>query len=184
MTARVKARGVRDLTSAQFTVAWDPAVLKYEGRAGTGSGNERREFGGTSTARGKLVFSWDDPGAAGVTLADGVTVFTVHLPPSAAPGILPALALVDELAGCEAGVNFEAAPFRARNALVILRSSPLVSAWRCWGRQLIGRKLGASGSDFSLRPGTLCVALRPVPAASTPLLLRGGEGWGEEAFKK
>ena len=131
MTARVKARGVRDLTSAQFTLAWDPAVLKYEGQGGHGfKGLNDENFGGTATARGKLVFSWDDPGATGVTLADGVIVFTVTFTAIGSAGESSRLALVDEFAGCEAGVNFEAAPFHARNALVILRSSPLVSSWR------------------------------------------------------
>jgi O-glycosyl hydrolase len=74
----VRVSGFSQVCGAQFTLAWDPAVLRY---VGTGSYGARELsaacFGTTLTESGKLTFAWYDPEAVGVTLADGTALFTV-----------------------------------------------------------------------------------------------------------
>jgi hypothetical protein len=74
----VAVNGFSRVTSAQFSLEWDPAVLRF---LGTGSYGLKELspacFGTTLTERGRLAFAWYDPEASGVTLADGTVLFSV-----------------------------------------------------------------------------------------------------------
>ncbi len=77
VAARVMVSGFSQVSGAQFTLAWDPAVLRYVGTGSYGAGRLSAAcFGTTLTESGKLTFAWYDPEAGGVTLADGTVLFT------------------------------------------------------------------------------------------------------------
>ena len=114
VVVRVTVGGFSQVTSAQGTLTWDPAVMRYAGTeqygvSGLGGGN----FGTAQTVGGRLAFSWDDPSAQGVTLADGAVMFAVRFDLIGAKGSVSRLAFVDSVALCEAAVNFAPATFRA-----------------------------------------------------------------------
>jgi hypothetical protein len=79
VSVEVRVSGFSQVRGAQFTLAWDPSVLRY---AGTGAyGLEwlsAESFGTHLTASGKLTFVWYDPEVVGVTLADGTVLFAVN----------------------------------------------------------------------------------------------------------
>ena len=122
VTASVAVSGFRQVTSAQFTLEWDPAVLGFVGTGGddlnvnVAAGN----FGTTLTNSGKLAFSWDDPNAAGVTVADGTVVFTASFVVVGSSGSASPLAVVDVPTLREVVVNFELATFGSVDGQVIL----------------------------------------------------------------
>ena len=77
VAARVTVSGFSQVSGAQFTLAWDPAVLRYVGTGSYGArGLSAACFGTTLTEGGKLTFAWYDAEAGGVTLADGTVLFT------------------------------------------------------------------------------------------------------------
>jgi hypothetical protein len=100
----------RQVTSAQFTLAWDPSVLRFASVGDYGlSGLSAGSFGTARTAEGKLAFSWHDSAAAGVTVPDGTAIFAVSFDVIATPGSVSALSLIDSPTLREVSVNLEAA---------------------------------------------------------------------------
>jgi hypothetical protein len=94
VAARVTASGFRQVTSAQFSLVWDPTVLRYVGTGSYGlTGLGAGCFGTGLTASGKLGFAWYDPEADGVTLADGTVLFTVSFEVIGKVGRVSAVAL-------------------------------------------------------------------------------------------
>jgi len=119
INASVMAGAIDGLTSAQFTLQWDPAVLRYLsvgdfGLRGLASDN----FGTRLTDTGKLSFSWDDPQGTGATLPDGTTIFTVSFLVVGAAGTVSALALADTPTPREVSVKAVLATFNAENGAV------------------------------------------------------------------
>jgi hypothetical protein len=103
-----------DVTSAQFTLAWNPAVLRFSDVGNFGlSGLTAGSFGLARKAEGKLAFSWNDSGAAGMTLADGTAIFEVSFEVTGAPGSVSALSLTDVPTLREASVNLAGAAITA-----------------------------------------------------------------------
>ena len=84
--------GFEGVTSLQFTIEWNPADAQFVRVSGaTLPGLDTDNFGTALVSDGKLTFSWDDPRAKGVTLADGTTILTVELKstnPKAQPLVL------------------------------------------------------------------------------------------------
>jgi hypothetical protein len=114
VVAQVTASGFSQVTSAQWTLAWDPSVLRYKttskyGLKGIASGN----FGASLAESGRLTFSWDDPDALGVTIADGSTVFAASFEVIGAGGSVSPLVLSGSATETEVGVNFSEANLRA-----------------------------------------------------------------------
>ena len=108
----VRVSGFTQVTSVQFTLQWDPAVLAFAGTGGYGlNGLGAGNFGTTLTNSGKLTFSWDDPDAVGVTVADGAVIFNVSFVVIGSAGSVSPLALVDVPTAREVAVNFEVATF-------------------------------------------------------------------------
>jgi hypothetical protein len=117
VAAQITVSNFLQVTSAQFTLAWDPTVLQYEGATGFGLGGvSEASFGALLAQSGNLAFSWDD--GLGVTLADHSRLFTVTFKTIGPPGSVSALALVDSVTPCEVGINFAPAPFRALHGRV------------------------------------------------------------------
>ena len=123
VVAQVSVRGFRDVTSAQSTLAWNPAVLRFVDTGGYGlTGLGEGSFGASWAESGKLSFSWDDTTAQGVTLADGRTIFTASFEVIGAAGSVSPLALVDTVTVGEIGVNFAPATLRAQDGVVTVIS--------------------------------------------------------------
>jgi subtilisin-like proprotein convertase family protein len=94
VAARVTVSGFSRVTSAQFSLVWDPTVLRYVGTGSYGlTGVGAGCFGTGLTASGKLGFAWYDPEADGVTLADGTVLFRVSFEVIGKVGSVSAVAL-------------------------------------------------------------------------------------------
>ena len=94
VAARVTVSGFSQVSGLQFTLAWDPAVLRYVGTGSYGAwGLSAACFGTTLTEGGKLTFAWYDPEALGVTLADGTVLFTASFEVIGKVGSISAVAL-------------------------------------------------------------------------------------------
>ncbi len=117
VAAQIKVRGFRYVTSLQFTLGWDAAVLAYKstgdyGLAALSQGN----FGTRSAKQGQLSFSWDIE--QGATLPDDTAIFTVYFQVIGNSGTSSPLELVDTPAEREVAINFTPAPFREQNGQV------------------------------------------------------------------
>ena len=107
LRVQVGGSGFRQVTSAQFTLAWDPGVLRYAGIGSYGlRGLSTESFGPMWVNEGKLTFAWYDPVATGVTVADGAAIFGVDFEVIGKPGSVSALVLGDSPTMREATANF------------------------------------------------------------------------------
>jgi len=106
VTARMTVGGFAQVTSVQFTLQWDPTVLRYIGTGGFGlPGLGAGNFGTTLTNSGKLTFSWDDLSESGVTVADGTIIFTVSYVVTGSAGSTSPLALTGQPTSLEVAVD-------------------------------------------------------------------------------
>jgi hypothetical protein len=118
-TVGVTVSGFSQVTSAQFTLNWDPAVLHYKGTGDFGlRGLSAGSFGTLLTESGKLTFVWFDPAAVGVTLADGTVLFTVSFEATGKVGAVSAVALAGSPTAEEVSVDFAVATFGAEDGSV------------------------------------------------------------------
>ena len=114
VTVRISVRGFKDVTSAQFTLAWDPSVLRFIGTGDYGlRGVSSASFGLTRTAVGELGFAWFDPNAKGATAAEGTSIFAVTFAVIGQAGSRSALDLVSSVPALEVGVCFRDTLFQA-----------------------------------------------------------------------
>jgi Leucine-rich repeat (LRR) protein len=95
-----------DVTSAQFTVQWNPEELEFMdvtdfGVRGLGSGN----FGSRFVNEGKLTFAWDDPQGVGATVADGSRLFSIGFKPLTQAAGAPVVRFADNPTPREVGVQ-------------------------------------------------------------------------------
>lgn len=75
---RVRSSAVNRLTTAQFSLHWNPAVLRFNGVVEKNlRGMTDAHFGTEHSRDGSLVFAWGDPVADGVLLDAGQTLFSV-----------------------------------------------------------------------------------------------------------
>ena len=120
----VTVRDFERVTTAQGTLAWNPAVLRFIGTEQYGlDGLAAGNFGKALTSEGKLSFSWDDPNVRGVTIADGSVMFAVRFDVIGASGSISPLAFVDSIAVCEASVDFIPCTFLRMNGQVSVADS-------------------------------------------------------------
>jgi hypothetical protein len=119
VTVGVTVSGFSRVTSAQFSLAWDPAVLRYVGTGSYGlRGLSAGSFGSTWTGSGKLGFGWYDPEALGVTLGDGTVLFSVSFEVIGKAGSASAVAVADAPTAQDVGVDFGLAGFGAHDGSV------------------------------------------------------------------
>ncbi len=146
--AGVGAGGFERTTSAQFTLEWDPAVLRYTGVGDFGlPGLSQANFGATLVSQGKLTFSWDDPGGLGVTLPDGSAAFTVEFEVAGDAGSASALRFCDSPTPREASTEFRLAGISTQDGEVtVLGAKPSVHI-------VPGPKGGALTFSVSTRSG-------------------------------
>jgi hypothetical protein len=119
VTVEVTVSGFRQVTSAQFSLAWDPAVLRYVGTGSYGvRGLSAGCYGTSLSETGKLAFAWYDPEVDGVTLADGTVLFTVSFEVIGKAGSVSALALAGSPTAQEVCVDLALAAFGAQDGNV------------------------------------------------------------------
>lgn len=92
----VVASAAGDLTSLQFTLAWDPDCLRFlsVGNAEL-PGLDSENFGTHRTAEGRLMFAWEAPGGVGITASDSVGLFTVRFATVGAIGELSTVRITE-----------------------------------------------------------------------------------------
>ncbi|MFM1769790.1 MAG: hypothetical protein RJA22_2319 [Verrucomicrobiota bacterium] len=121
VTVQVTAAGVRRVTSLQGTLAWDPAVLRFESAApGVLAGFDASCLATQALGQGLLPFSWDDPGATGVSAPDGSVAFTVTFTVVGRAGTMSPLSLGDLLTPCEVGLEFAPGKLTAMSGQVLV----------------------------------------------------------------
>ncbi len=153
----------RGVDNAQFTLEWDPRVLRYVGTEGYGlRGMSADSFGTTQTEEGRLAFLWYDPEAVGVTVPDGTKIFAVDFEVIGRAGSGTAVTLGDTPTLREVGVDFKEAAFAEQSGEVsvvepvVLRIGPVVSPGRAFQMSLpteSGRQYMLEYTDSLSRPG-------------------------------
>ncbi len=120
--------GFQKATSAQFTLEWDPQVLRYTGVNGFGlPGLSQGNFGTAFVKLGKLAFSWEDPRGLGVTLPAGSTAFEVCFEVIGHAGSASALRFCDSPTPREASMNFRLAEISTQDGEVtVLGGKPSI----------------------------------------------------------
>jgi hypothetical protein len=113
--------GFTNITSVQFTLAWDPSALEFVegtdlGLPGLATGN----LGTTHLAEGRLTFSWDDPNAMGMTLPAQTVVCRLRFRVLPGAGASTPVAFVDVPTPREASANFERIPLDTTSGRVVV----------------------------------------------------------------
>jgi len=128
----VSVSGFHQATTAQFTLGWDPTVLRYAGVGAFGvRGLGEDNFGTAFADSGKLTFSWDDPAGTGLEVADGTALFTVYFDAIGAAGSVSPVAFGDSPTVREATVDLAPRAFASGDGQVIVAGErPVIScAW-------------------------------------------------------
>jgi len=124
----VSVSGFTEISTLQFTLAWDPTVLEYV-RAddfalnGLAAGN----FGDARVSQGRLACSWDEPNGAVATLPEGSVLFTLTLKAIGADGANSAVSFTDDPTVREVTANLNVATFATQNGTVRISSAPEVT---------------------------------------------------------
>jgi hypothetical protein len=123
----VSVSGFHHATTAQFTLGWDPSVLRYAGVGefrlrGLGEDN----FGTAFAESGKLAVSWDDPAGTGLNVADSAALFTVYFDAIGAAGSVSPVAFGDSPTAREASVGLVPRAFASGDGQVIVMGERLV----------------------------------------------------------
>lgn len=159
----VSVGGFAQVTSADFTLQWDPTVLEFLGTANYGlPGLTAGSFGAAAAAAGRLTFAWFDPAAAGVTLADGSVLFTVELRYVGAARTQSPIRLADMPTPREVSVDFAVADFVS------------VDGWAWEGQGLLLTEFEADEAHFAF---TIRGANDSLCQIETTKDLRDASGW-------
>ena len=74
----ISSKDFQQIVSMQYTMKWNPKVIKYKSVKGFGlPGMSANSFGAQDAANGKLTFSWFDFNVRGITVADGTALYQV-----------------------------------------------------------------------------------------------------------
>lgn len=115
----VSVKGFKTVTTAQFSVQWDPAVLKYEAIGDFGLPNlAAGNFNTTLAPEGRLAVSWDDQMAMGLDMPDGTVVFAIEFTAIGQDGTSSSVEFGDAPTTREVTVNFEPVDFSGVSAIV------------------------------------------------------------------
>ncbi|MBU6426622.1 hypothetical protein KGQ27_00035 [Patescibacteria group bacterium] len=136
----------RGVTSLQFTLRWDPAVLEFLSVSNSALGGVGAENFNT-TARGKLAFAWDDPAGLGASVEDGGVLFSIQLRVIAKGGAVSAVSFGDLPTLRELTTDLQAVPADWRNGMITVADTPPA---RCIGIRI---ESGAFRLRFTGVPG-------------------------------
>lgn len=93
----IKARGFKEIVSMQYTLQWNPDVLKFKSFGKfllPGLGNQN--FGTHLTEKGKLTHAWFDLNVKGITLPDGSPLYEVCFIATGEPGAKTAIQFIED----------------------------------------------------------------------------------------
>jgi hypothetical protein len=81
VTVPIRVEDFEEVTGAQFSLRWDPALLHFKSTGAYGLSELNAANFGTPQSEnideGTLTFAWDDPDTVGKTLASGATLFSI-----------------------------------------------------------------------------------------------------------
>jgi hypothetical protein len=119
VTVEMTVKGFRQVTSAQFSLEWDSAVLRYVGTGNYGlKGLSTGCFGTAWSEKGRLAFAWYDSEASGVAIADGTVLFSVSFEVIGRAGSLSTVRLANSPIPEEVSMVFGQASFVAKEGSV------------------------------------------------------------------
>ena len=193
--AKVSLGRMRRLTSLQFTIAWDPAILQFTGLADFGLPElDEGNFGLNRTNTGRVMLSWDDPQAEGLAVADDTVLFTLRFKVVGNPGAVGLLVFADDPTTREATVNAQTTAVLCQNGLVavrgaamppvILRSPASLTLAEGGTTTLAVLAAGDEPLQFQWYLGTSGDESQPVPAATAaeytiPPLTKAAAYWAK-----
>ncbi|MBI4325792.1 MAG: tandem-95 repeat protein, partial [Chloroflexi bacterium] len=145
----VIVRGFTQVTTVQFSLQWDPAVLQFTGVTDFGlAGLTADNFNANNAAAGKLSFSWDDPDRAGVTRPDGAVIFALQFVAIGADGTSTSVQFPDEPTPREVTVDYAVTSFVAEPGLVeVFNQPPQADAQTVVVTEDIPKEITLTGSD-------------------------------------
>jgi len=77
--AYIRVAGFRKIVGAQYSMNWNPAVLRFAGIENPALNMSATEnFGLSGTESGVLSFSWFDPTLSGMTLSDSTILYAIR----------------------------------------------------------------------------------------------------------
>lgn len=131
VTLPIAVSGFQKVTSAQFTLAWNPAVLQLLSIDGLAlPGLSAGSFNAAKS--GKLAFAWYDPAGSGCSLEDGTAIFSVQFKVVSSSGTASALTFTDSPTMREVCVENSVATLTGLEGQVIVTEN---APARCLGIQ-------------------------------------------------
>lgn len=105
----ITANNFKSIVSMQYSLKWDPKVLKFKDLRNFGLPQLSAEnFGRHIIDKGQLTHSWYDANVKGITKADGEKLYEICFEAIGAPGTKTAVQIVDAPTSIEiANVNSE-----------------------------------------------------------------------------
>jgi hypothetical protein len=85
-SAPIKVAGFRKIVGAQYSMTWNPAVIRFIGVEGLALNLSNDNFGLSATNNGTLTFSWFDPTLAGSMLSDSSILYSIRYQVIGNPG--------------------------------------------------------------------------------------------------
>ena len=126
----VKASQVDRLTTAQFTLTWDPSVLQFAGTSGYNlTGMDAESFGTSRVDRGRLNVGWDDPNLHGVTVLEGQTLFIINFKVMGRQGSSSTIQISGNPTPIELSSGRNIVPTTTASGLVAVRAATPGTLW-------------------------------------------------------
>jgi hypothetical protein len=125
VTIPVAVNGFTDVTSVQFSMAWDPAVLSFSSTSAgelSVSGGNFGEPSGTGNP-GVLTFSWNDVDGEPTTVADGLTIFSITFEVAGNDGTSTDITFPDSPTSAEVTVDLSPVTFEPTAGSVSVAAS-------------------------------------------------------------
>jgi gliding motility-associated-like protein len=146
------------VVSAQFSIQWNPSVLRYIGHLPVDL--NQIAVGETSAAQGALRFSWFDVGGQGITLAPGSQLVRFRFRAEGQPGDSTPVVFTNEplriqifRAGSTPGLF---------DSLVLVQDTGLVKIARVWQPTAVSQ----NPTCFGMNDGTASVNAADAPAGA------------------
>ena len=125
-----------NITSAQFSLHWNPAVVQFLGVSNFGlTGLDVGNLNTNLATNGMMGVSWDNPSGLGVSLADHTTMFTVSFQAVGANGDVSSLQFADIPTAREVTVGLAPVTFTGQAGSLTVTTAPrFTSVTRSGGR--------------------------------------------------
>lgn len=92
----VSAKGFKSIVSVQYSIKWDPKVLKFKGLKGFGlPGLGAENFGKHIIDKGLLTHSWFDANVKGISKGDGETLYEICFDAVGTAGTKSSVQIID-----------------------------------------------------------------------------------------